>query len=65
MVTTALRTREGIALNHLQEKYQDYLLKQAKNHLKYGLLTFKDDSIALTKKGLFVSDSVMSDLMFV
>lgn len=65
MVTTALRTREGIALNHLQENYQDYLLKQAKNHLKYGLLTLKDDSIALTKKGLFVSDSVMSDLMFV
>ena len=65
LVTTAMRTREGIALNQLKDKYKDYLLKQAQNHITYGLLTLIDKSIALTKKGLFVSDSVMSDLMLV
>lgn len=65
LVTTAMRTREGIALNQLKDKYKDYLLKQAQNHITYGLLTLTDKSIALTKKGLFVSDSVMSDLMLV
>lgn len=65
MVTTAMRTREGIALNHLKDKYKDYLLKQAQSHITYGLLALTDDRIALTKKGFIVSDSVMSDLMLV
>ena len=65
MITTALRTRDGLALNHLQEKYQDYLLKQSQKHIAQGLMTLCDDTICLTKKGLFVSDSIMSDLMYV
>jgi oxygen-independent coproporphyrinogen-3 oxidase len=65
MITTALRTREGIALNHLQEEYQDYLLRQSQKYIAQGLMTLCDNSISLTKKGLFVSDSIMSDLMYV
>ena len=65
MITTALRTREGIALNHLHEKYKDFLLRQSQKYIAQGLMTLCDNSISLTKKGLFVSDSIMSDLMYV
>lgn len=64
-ITTALRTREGITLNLLPGKYQSYLLRQAQKHINRGLLVVSDGRIALTRKGLFVSDSIMSDLVYV
>ncbi len=62
-IVTALRTREGISYNHLLDKYKSYLLQQAKKHITEGTLAINDGRIALTKKGLFVSDSIMSDLI--
>ena len=64
-VTTVLRTRKGIPLDILSGKYQTYLLRQARKHIDQGLLAIDDGHIALTRKGLFVSDSIMSDLMYV
>jgi oxygen-independent coproporphyrinogen-3 oxidase len=65
MITTALRTKEGIALNHLQKEYQDFLLRQSQKYIAQGLMNLCDNSISLSKIGLFVCDSIMSDLIFV
>lgn len=69
LITTALRTREGILLDSLDEKYRQYLLTNARQNLDLGLLTTETTSagtrIRLTRQGLFVSDNVMSDLILI
>lgn len=67
MVMTALRTCEGIDL-HTSEKqfgkeYVRYMLANAGRHVSSGLLSLSESHLRLTRNGLFVSDSVMSDLM--
>ncbi|MBP3219372.1 MAG: radical SAM family heme chaperone HemW [Prevotella sp.] len=64
-VMTALRTREGLPLERLSESQRQYLLSQARPHLERRLITMEDNHLRLTRKGLFVSDMVMSDLMMV
>ena len=70
-VTVGLRTYEGIDLNTLPKKYRDYCIKNARRYLDDGLLELSvvGDSNAptlhLTRRGLFVSDMVMSDLMMI
>ncbi len=65
LVTSAMRTREGIFFPSLEPKFRDYLLENAKKSLENGLLAIDHDHIHLTRSGFFVSDSVMSDLIFV
>ena len=70
MVTTALRTREGINLEAVSRMfgpdYYNFILKNAQPHLSSHLLAMTDDQhLKLTRDGLFVSDSIMSDLMYV
>ena len=71
IVTVALRTREGIDLNALSEKYQNYCIKNARLYLDDGLLELTSplspvtSHLRLTRRGLFVSDMVMSNLMMV
>lgn len=63
LITTALRTKEGININELEEKYRHHLLTEAQRHIAQGLLTITDNRLSLSRKGLYVSDMVMSDLM--
>ena len=63
LITTALRTKEGININGLEEKYRHHLLTEAQRHIAQGLLTLTDNRLSLSRKGLYVSDMVMSDLM--
>jgi len=69
IVTTALRTSDGISLIRLREtlgeKYGDLLLKSAKPQISGGFMTLQADHLSLTRKGLFISDTIMSDLMIV
>ena len=70
-VTVGLRTCEGIDLNALPKKYRDYCMKNARRYLDDGLLELSvvgnltSPTLHLTRRGLFVSDMVMSDLMMV
>ena len=77
-VTVGLRTCEGIDLNTLPKKYRDYCIKNARRYLDDGLLELsvvetphsvvgdlRSPTLHLTRRGLFVSDMVMSDLMMV
>ena len=50
-------------INELEEKYRHHLLAEAQRHIAQGLLTLTDNHLSLSRKGLYVSDMVMSDLM--
>lgn len=63
IVTTALRTREGIDLSLLDEKHRSYLLKNAEDYLKRGLMALDNDHLHLTREGINISNRIMSDLM--
>ena len=65
IVTTALRTRDGILLSSLLPKYRNYIMENVQKSLANGTATIAHDRLRLTRKGLFVSDDVMSDLIFI
>ena len=64
-LTVALRTCEGISLDELSASHRDYLLRSARRYMDDGLLIYADDHLRLSRKGLFVSDMVLADLMIV
>ena len=64
-ITVALRTSDGLDLTTLSDHHRQYCLKEARQFLADGLLTMNGQRLALTRKGLFVSDMVMSALMLV
>lgn len=64
LITTALRTSEGINLSTLTPKHRTYLLQQAEKQIAQNLLEIRGDSIRLTTQGLYVSDAVMADLIY-
>ena len=65
-IITRLRTMKGISLKELEtlfgEEKRNYLLNQSQKHLQNSLLEIQDHYLRLTRKGIFVSDGVMSDL---
>ena len=65
MVMTALRTCEGLDLSILTPEHQSYCTEQASRFITDGLLTLRDNHLVLTRRGLFVSNMVMSELMAV
>lgn len=69
IITTALRTSDGIDLNALEtrlgKKYRNTLISAAGKHIEQGLLEIRHDRLRLTSEGIFISDMVMSDLMIV
>lgn len=65
LITTALRTKDGICLSRLGEPYRSHLLENAQSYVKRGLLRVENDHIHLTRKGIHISDRIMSDLMYV
>ncbi len=64
-IATALRTSDGLDLTTLSKKHRSYCLKEAKQFIDDGLLRIDNERITVTRKGLFVSDFIMSSLMFV
>ena len=68
-VITAIRTHWGMSLSQLRSTYGEelyrYCLRMAKPHLAQGVLEMKEDTLKLTKEGIFISDGIMSDLLWV
>lgn len=68
-IITGLRTMWGIKFNEIQHQFGKdkliYCQKQAAPYLKQGLLIEKDDTLTLSRNGIFISDSIMSDLLWV
>ncbi len=65
IITTALRTRNGIDLNRISQKHLKYLTENARKSISDGLLCIDGNRLHLTRKGLYVSDSIMADLIWV
>ena len=64
-VTTALRTSDGLDLTTLSDSHRTHCLHEARPFLDDGLLRLAGNRLVLTRRGLFVSDMVMSGLMMV
>ena len=65
MVTTALRTKSGIDLSTLLSPYKEHIAKASAPLVSQGLLAITDNHLHLTRNGIYVSDFVMSELMYV
>ena len=68
-IITSLRTMWGIPLKRMKDEFGmerwQYCMKLAAPYLENKKLEIKDDALCLTKEGIFISDSIMSDLLFV
>lgn len=64
-ITVALRTSRGLDLQALSPKHRTYCLENAQRYLEDGLLErTQDNRLRLTRRGLFVSDMIMSNLIY-
>ncbi len=68
-IITGLRTMWGIRLNEVRSKFgeekETYLKQQAKSYLQKRLLLQQHDTLTLSKEGIFISDGIMSDLLWI
>ena len=69
LVITSIRTMWGIPLDKLEQEYGpeflNYCRKMAVPYVKSGKLSERDNTLRLTREGIFISDSIMRDLLFV
>jgi oxygen-independent coproporphyrinogen-3 oxidase len=68
-IITRLRTRQGIDLTEIAELFDEmatnYCMMQIKKHLSNGLMEEKSPRFSLTRKGIFVADCIMRDLLLI
>lgn len=63
LVMTRLRTVSGLPLSILTPEQKSYCLQMAEPHLRCGYLFNENEALRLSRKGIFVSNSIISDLM--
>lgn len=68
-VITSIRTMWGMPMEKLKTEFgtalYDYCLKMAAPHIKNGKLTIENGVLRLTHEGIFISDGIMSDMLWV
>lgn len=68
-VMTSLRTKKGISLELVLEKYGadylDYLHAQSQKYLEKKLMAVEGDSLKITFEGKFLGDGIASDLFWI
>ena len=68
-ILTGLRTMWGINLNEMKTMFNDklynYCMENSQRYINTGKLSIQDDTMKLTREGIFISDGIMSDLMMV
>ena len=68
-ITTMLRMATGIDLVMFKERFgielHDYLMRNAKNSINAGHLIVENNHLHLTREGIFISNDVMSDLIYI
>lgn len=68
-VITSIRTQWGMSLHRLKadfgDKLYEYCLRMAEPYLRQGKLEKTADVIRLTEQGIFVSDGIMADMLWV
>lgn len=68
-IITGLRTVWGVDLHLMKREFgnkmYDYFLKNAEKYFNLNYLKKDDAKVTLTRKGIFISDGIMSDLMMI
>lgn len=68
-IITGLRTMWGISLKIIKEEFgkdlYEHVLTYSEKHLKSKNLVLTNDHLTLSKQGIFISDGIMSDLLYV
>lgn len=68
-ILTGLRTIWGIDLQQLKiifgERYSDFCMQNAQKYMDEHLLKTENGALKLTRDGIFISDGIMSELMWV
>ena len=69
LVFTALRTKVGVDLVDLRIRFGnvrcDRLLRQAQKYINAGNMQIINNRLSLTHRGIYISDSIISDFMIV
>ncbi|MBQ2808083.1 MAG: radical SAM family heme chaperone HemW [Bacteroidaceae bacterium] len=68
-ILTRLRTADGIPLIWMKDKFSDklnaYMLRAAEKEIALGNLKEENGHLSLTEKGIFISDAVIRELIYV
>lgn len=68
-ILTRLRTAEGIPLAWMKDKFgkrlNDYMQSAAEKEIAFGNLKEENGHLSLTEKGIFISDAVIRELIFI
>ena len=68
-ILTGLRTKWGVDLEELKNRFGEelygYALQNSAKFIDLKLLTLKNNILTLSRKGIFISDGIMSELMWV
>lgn len=68
-IMTSLRTIWGVSLEYIKQTFGtelwEYWRNMAAPHLESGKLNIHNNHLYLTRDGIFVSDDILSDLMYV
>lgn len=68
-ILTRLRTADGVPSDWMRKKFgdklTDYMLRNAAPHIAAGRLKEDNGILSLTREGLFVSDAIIRDLIYV
>lgn len=68
-IVTRLRTADGLPLSWFKENFNEnlnrYLLKNIAPHIDNGTLQESNGCVSLTREGIFISDSIMRDLIYI
>ncbi|MBQ8449582.1 MAG: radical SAM family heme chaperone HemW [Bacteroidaceae bacterium] len=68
-IVTRLRTADGLPLEWFRHKFNkklyDYLCRNIAPHIADGTLQESNGCVSLTHEGIFISDSIMRDLIYI
>ena len=68
-ILTRLRTADGLPLEWMKEKFCDrlnrHMQRAAEKEIALGNLKEESGSLSLTKKGIFISDAVIRELIYI
>lgn len=68
LIITSIRTKWGLSLARLENEfgkdYLDYLMKMSQKYIHNGDMELNNGVLKLTSKGIFISDGIMSDLLY-
>jgi len=68
-ILTGMRTMWGVNIDKLDKLFgsdkKNYCLRNVKKYIDQGFVTLTNNTLKLTRKGIFISDGIMSDLMWI